>query len=102
MRVYFFGNGPAHYGFDAVHDDWKSQFIGGCSAPIQISEVITTATTADNSGELLSTSGDIKGKGFHLIKVLSLLILVNMVLLLVFYLLFLRLIISLLWLMFLI
>ena len=43
----------AHYGFDAVHDDWKSQFIGGCSAPIQISEVITTTTTADNSGELL-------------------------------------------------
>lgn len=56
----------AHYGFDAVHDDWKSQFIGGCSAPIQISEVITTATTADNSGELLATSGDIKGKGVSL------------------------------------
>lgn len=56
----------AHYGFDAVHDDWKSQFIGGCSAPIQISEIITTATTADNSGELLATSGDIKGKGVSL------------------------------------
>lgn len=56
----------AHYGFDAVHDDWKSQFIGGCSAPIQISEVITTATTADNSGALLATSGDIKGKGVSL------------------------------------
>lgn len=56
----------AHYGFDAVHDDWKSQFIGGCSAPLQISEVITTATTADNSGELLAASGDIKGKGVSL------------------------------------
>ena len=56
----------AHYGFNAVHDDWKSQFIGGCSAPIQISEVITTATTADSSGELLATSGDIKGKGVSL------------------------------------
>lgn len=56
----------AHYGFNAVHDDWKSQFIGGCSAPIQISEVITTATTADNSGELLASSGDIKGKGVSL------------------------------------
>ena len=55
-----------HHGFDAVHDDWKSQFIGGCSAPIQISEVITTATSADNSGELLATSGDIKGKGVSL------------------------------------
>jgi hypothetical protein len=56
----------AHYGFNAVHDDWKSQFIGGCSAPIQISEVITTATTADSSGGLLATSGDIKGKGVSL------------------------------------
>lgn len=56
----------AHYGFDAVHDDWKSQFIGGCSSPIQISEVITTATTANSSGELLATSGDIKGKGVSL------------------------------------
>lgn len=56
----------AHYGFDAVHDDWKSQFIGGCSAPIQISEVITTATTSDSNGDLLATSGDIKGKGVSL------------------------------------
>lgn len=56
----------AHYGFDAVHDDWKSQFIGGCSAPIQISEVITTATTQSSSGALLAASGDIKGKGVSL------------------------------------
>lgn len=56
----------AHYGFDAVHDDWKSQFIGGCSAPIQISEVITTATTSNTSGDLLGSSGDIKGKGVSL------------------------------------
>lgn len=56
----------AHYGFDAVHDDWKSQFIGGCSAPIQISEVITTATTEKSNGSLLATSGDIKGKGVSL------------------------------------
>lgn len=56
----------AHYGFDAVHDDWKSKFIGGCSSPIQISEVITTATTTDNTGEYLGTSGDIKGKGVSL------------------------------------
>ena len=71
----------AHYGFNAFHDDWKSQFIGGCSSPIQISEVITTATTADNSGELLATSGDIKGKGVSQSRyeVLSLLILVSMV-----------------------
>lgn len=55
----------AHYGFNAVHDDWKSKFIGGCSAPIQISEVITTATTADSKG-LLGNVGDIKGKGVSL------------------------------------
>lgn len=55
----------AHYGFNAVHDDWKSQFIGGCSAPIQISEVITSATTAGSDG-LLGNVGDIKGKGVSL------------------------------------
>lgn len=55
----------AHYGFNAVHDDWKSQFIGGCSSPIQISEVITTATTADSDG-IIGSVGDIKGKGASL------------------------------------
>lgn len=52
----------AHYGFNAVHDDWKSKFIGGCSAPIRISEVVTSATTAGTDG-LLGNVGDIKGKG---------------------------------------
>lgn len=47
----------AHYGFDAVHDDWKSSFIGGTSAPVSISEVITTATTEQ------APTGDIYGKG---------------------------------------
>lgn len=47
----------AHYGFNAVHDDWKSQFIGGCSAPVKISEVLTTATTEQ------APTGDIYGKG---------------------------------------
>lgn len=55
----------AHYGFNAVHDDWKSQFIGGCSSPIQISEVITTATTFDSEG-VIGNTGDIKGKGVSL------------------------------------
>ena len=55
----------AHYGFDAVHDDWKAKFIGGCSAPIQISEVITTATTSDAEG-VIGNVGDIKGKGVSL------------------------------------
>lgn len=56
----------AHYGFDAVHDDWKSQFIGGCSSPIQISEVITSATTTNSSGSTIGNVGDIKGKGVSL------------------------------------
>lgn len=47
----------AHYGFNAVHDDWKSKFIGGCSAPVNISEVLTTATTEQ------APTGDIYGKG---------------------------------------
>ena len=47
----------AHYGFNAVHDDWKSQFIGGCSAPVNISEVLSTATTDQ------APTGDIYGKG---------------------------------------
>lgn len=47
----------AHYGFNAVHDDWKSQFIGGCTAPVNISEVLTTATTEQ------APTGDIYGKG---------------------------------------
>lgn len=47
----------AHYGFDAVHDDWKSTFIGGTSAPVSISEVVTTATTEQ------APTGDIYGKG---------------------------------------
>lgn len=47
----------AHYGFDAVHDDWKSSFIGGTSAPVSISEVVTTATTEQ------APTGDIYGKG---------------------------------------
>lgn len=47
----------AHYGFDVPYDNCKSQFIGGISEPISISEVITTATTAD------APTGDIYGKG---------------------------------------
>lgn len=47
----------AHYGFNAVHDDWKSQFIGGCTSAVNISEVVTTATTEQ------APTGDICGKG---------------------------------------
>lgn len=49
------------FGFGGVHDDWKSQYIGGSSAPISIGEVLTTANTSD-SGEPIGLTGDVYGK----------------------------------------
>lgn len=48
------------FGAASVHDDWKAQYLGGSSAPISISEVITTANTASTVGDGLT--GDIYGK----------------------------------------
>ena len=48
------------FGAANVHDDWKAQYLGGSSAPISISEVITTANTASDVGDGLT--GDIYGK----------------------------------------
>lgn len=48
------------FGAAGVHDDWKAQYLGGSSAPVSISEVITTANTADSVGDGLT--GDIYGK----------------------------------------
>lgn len=48
------------FGAANVHDDWKVQYLGGSSAPISISEVITTANTAGDAGDGLT--GDIYGK----------------------------------------
>lgn len=48
------------FGAASVHDDWKAQYLGGSSAPISISEVITTANTASDVGDGLT--GDIYGK----------------------------------------
>jgi hypothetical protein len=48
------------FGAAHVHDDWKAQYLGGSSAPISISEVITTANTASDVGDGLT--GDIYGK----------------------------------------
>ncbi len=31
----------AHYGFNAVHDDWKSQFIGGCTSAVNYLNDVT-------------------------------------------------------------
>lgn len=49
------------FGFGGVHDDWKSQYLGGSSAPISIGEVITTANTAEGD-QNLGFTGDIYGK----------------------------------------
>lgn len=49
------------FGAANVHDDWKAQYLGGSSAPISISEVITTANTSSTVGDGLT--GDIYGKG---------------------------------------
>lgn len=48
------------FGAANVHDDWKAQYLGGSSAPISISEVITTANTSASVGDGLT--GDIYGK----------------------------------------
>ena len=51
------------FGFGGVHDDWKSQYLGGSSSPISIGEVITTANTYTAEGDQnLGLTGDIYGK----------------------------------------
>lgn len=53
------------FGFGGVHDDWKATFIGGTSAPVSISEVITTANTEftiSDEHTPLGQTGDIYGK----------------------------------------
>ena len=51
------------FGFGGVHDDWKATFIGGTSAPVSISEVVTTANTRSTDGvDTLGQTGDIYGK----------------------------------------
>lgn len=52
------------YGFGGVHDDWKAVYLGGSSAPVSISEVITTANTQASAGSsvTIGQTGDIYGK----------------------------------------
>ena len=52
------------FGFGGVHDDWKSQYLGGSSSPVSIGEVITTANTVTDgtTSETLGQTGDIYGK----------------------------------------
>lgn len=51
------------FGFGGVHDDWKATYIGGTSAPVSISEVVTTANTYNTDGDVpFGRTGDIYGK----------------------------------------
>ena len=52
------------FGSAGVHDDWKAVYLGGSSAPVSISEVITTANTdsRDADSTTLGRTGDIFGK----------------------------------------
>lgn len=52
----------ARYGFDVKSDPLKSSYLGGISAPVTISEVITTANT-QSSTDVIGQTGDIYGKG---------------------------------------
>lgn len=52
----------ARYGYDVKSDPLKSSYLGGISAPVTISEVITTANT-QSSSDVIGQTGDIYGKG---------------------------------------
>lgn len=50
------------FGAAYVHDDWKAQYLGGSSAPVSISEVVTTANTSSDDAAGNGLTGDIYGK----------------------------------------
>lgn len=50
----------AHFGYSMKHDPYKSVYLGGLSKPVQISEVVTTATTEK------SQTGELFGRGLSL------------------------------------
>ncbi|AXH74163.1 MAG: major capsid protein [Microviridae sp.] len=52
----------AHYGFNVRNDSDKSVYLGGVNSPIQISEVITTANTTNDTGAQIGVTGDVYGK----------------------------------------
>lgn len=52
----------AHYGFNVNRDSDKCVYLGGVNSPIQISEVITTANTINDTGAQIGVTGDVYGK----------------------------------------
>ncbi len=53
----------ARYGFDPYAPQYKSQFIGSASAPVQINPITTTADTLDSAGNNGTPAGRIYGNG---------------------------------------
>ena len=53
----------ARYGFDPYAPQYKSEFIGAASAPVQINPITTTADTLDSAGDNGTPAGRIYGNG---------------------------------------
>lgn len=53
----------ARYGFDPYAPQYKSEFIGSASAPVQINPITTTADTLDSAGDNGTPAGRMYGNG---------------------------------------
>ncbi len=53
----------ARYGFDPYAPQYKSEFIGAASAPVQINPITTTADTLDSTGDNGTPAGRVYGNG---------------------------------------
>ena len=53
----------ARYGFDPYAPQYKAEFIGSASAPVQVNPITTTADTLDSAGDYGTPAGRIYGNG---------------------------------------
>lgn len=53
----------ARYGFDPYAPQYKADFIGSASAPVQVNPITTTADTLDSAGDNGTPAGRIYGNG---------------------------------------
>ena len=53
----------ARYGIDPYAPQYKSEFIGSASAPVQINPITTTADTLDSAGDNGTPAGRVYGNG---------------------------------------
>lgn len=56
----------ARYGFDPYAPQYKAEFIGSVSAPVQINPITTTADTLDSAGNNGTPAGRMYGNGIAL------------------------------------